>query len=193
VKRLALVCLAFALVLLTALPASATMALTYDYFEVNSFPGPDWCYHEDSSHIRNWQGTLAPGDSFTVPLRFCTWDESPSGPAGTGFMYKATFWDGHQSISLHAVFPDGTVRQAHPTYPGVLWGCVMPAVKPSYRPEGTIVQPIDPGIYQVVLTNTGSRTISSKNPLQETIWVTQGYLDYQQASCPPEDQNIVPA
>jgi hypothetical protein len=192
-KKLILLTLAMMVVLPAAASAATGMVLTYEYKEPNSYPAPDYCYHEDDYHIRNWQGTLAPGESFTVPLRFCTYTESPTGPSGEGFMYKTEIADRRVSISLRAVFPDGTTTKlAHTTtYPGELWGCVMPAVKPSYRPEGTFVTLIEPGTYQVIVTNTGTRTISTKSPLQETIWVFMGYLNAQQGQCPPEDQNIV--
>jgi hypothetical protein len=202
-KRLALVCFAFALVVLTALPAYAVMVVTSETNWDGGVTDPPWCLGEDDAHLRNFQGTLQPGESFTVSERLCTPQEthdwpgngSWDGSSGVGILYKAT-WSKGQSVSLYIIFPDGTIRYAHKTEGyNELLGCVNPEVRPNdpYRPEGVVVAPAMGGTYQVVLTNTGTKAINSRNPLGETVWSNTMLLTHQQESCPPEDWNIDPA
>lgn len=189
-----------ALVLFVVAPAIAAiygMVLTRDDFS-NGAPGtqierdaPRYCYHEDSSHTRTWDGTLGAGQSFTVPLRFCTTAEWPYGPSGTGFYYRVLFWDGHQSISLKVVFPDGSVKLAHNTYAGAWEGCVVPPIRTDpYRETGVFLDFIASGTYQVVLTNTGTKAISAQRPLSEMIWVRMADVWFQSGVCPDVDRRI---
>ncbi len=189
-KRLILGGIAIFVVLATSALAATGMVLTQDDF-YNGLPGnpaPTWCYHEDSAHIRVWRGTLGPGESFSVPLRFCTNEEWSGGAGGEGIMFEAGFWDGHQSVSLKLILPDGTIRQAHLTSPGWLWGCYVPYVQVN----GVIRGPIPSGTYQVVLTNTGSKAIQTQKALVEQVWVDMADLAFQQQLCPLQDQNIGP-
>jgi hypothetical protein len=179
---------ALALVFVPA--ASAAMLMTYEYFSNGLNPNaPTWCYHEDSIHRRVFDGTLAAGESFTVTMRYCTFAEFTTGPGGEGAMYRVVFWAGHQSVDLHIVFPDGTVKAAHLTQPGVLSGCVMPYV----QEENNVIRTAIPsGTYQVVVTNTGSKAISATRPLSMVTWADMGWLEFQRGNCPVEDQNIGP-
>jgi hypothetical protein len=202
-KKLFMSLAVVALVLFTALPAYAVMVTTYESGPTEGGePGPAWCLDQDDSHWRNFQGTLQPGEAFIVTERFCTLQEEndfygglrpDAGSGSVGLFYKAVYSRG-QSISLYVIFPDGTIRYAHPVsgyY--ALDGCVAPLRQESSDPRGRWLAPIPGGTYQVVLTNTGTKTISSKNPLTEVVWANSMGIDTQRADCPPEDWNIEPA
>jgi hypothetical protein len=207
-KRFALVCFAFALVLLTALPASAVMVhtSTSDGDELTAINedgeiGPLFCLDVDDHHLRNWVGTLQPGESFVASERICTVQEtrdfngSFSGGGGVGILYKAVYSKG-QSISLHIVYPDGTIKYAYKTEGyNELVGCANPKMQenPDYRSGGVLIEQLPGGIYQVVLTNTGTKAINTRYPLTEAVWANTMFVDHQRESCPPGDWNIIPA
>jgi hypothetical protein len=181
--------------LLFAVPAQATtgMVLHSEYVFEGMVNAPTYCYNEDDVHTRQWQGTLAAGESFSVPLRFCTTAEWPYGPSMLGIMFGVSFWSGHQTVDLHVVFPDGHSQQSHVQQPGFLWGCVNPEIRRDpFRPDGVLVQSIPAGTYQVVLTNTGNKAISTQHPLVFGVGVDMANIAHQEGNCPVEDQRIDP-
>lgn len=185
-KRL-LVCLA----LLALAPGGTTgMVLTRESFSNGTGDManlPTWCYHEDSFHLRIWTGTLGAGESFTVPVRFCTEEEaSPYGPGPEGVLYAVAYSD-RQSVSLRITYPDGTVKAAWPFGGSSLAGCVVPEM----RTTGGYTDLIDGGIYTVTLTNTGTKAISAQRPLSFEIRADFIDVNFQQTLCPPEDRRLV--
>jgi hypothetical protein len=168
--------------LLLLAATSSGMVLTNESFS-DGPPGsyneasPDWCYHEDSSHWRTWQGQLAPGESFDVPILFCNMYEEGrfvGGAGGVRFYYSATFPE-KASFVLKAVYPNGTVRLAHLVSPGYVKGCVLYDTFP-----GTT--------FHVVFTNTGTRAMKPNEVLTEFIMVDMADDTFRNVYCPVEDR-----
>ena len=184
------------LLLLAAAPSPSGMVLTYEMF-YNGPPGsetgnmPTWCYHEDSSHIRRWEGRLAPGESFDVALEMCPEyleDGTHVGPGGAGIIYVAAFPE-RLSFNLRITFPDGTIRLAHTLQPGYVAGCVVPYVQ---EPNDVIRGSLASGIYHATFTNTSSRGLKPNEIVSEQIRVVMADLATQRSFCPLADQNIGP-
>jgi hypothetical protein len=202
-KKLFVLLVVGSAILLTALPAYAVMTMTSEFYADQGVPDPPWCLGEDDAHLRNFSGTLEPGESFVVTDRVCTTEETSGGSDGLGLFYKTAWYTSGSmkgsTVSLYVIFPDGSIRYAHSTESAngysTLTGCVAPLMKenPDYRADGVVIAPIQGGTYQVVLTNTGSKAISPRYPVTEVVRANTLMIVAQKQQCPPEDWNIEPA
>lgn len=177
--------------ILTAGPVAAGKSATSSgqltlVYEARTGYAPWDCYHEDSYHVRWWAGDLAAGGQFEVVLPFCTFGQYPSGPGGAGFLFGVT---GNGSFSLVAISPSGTVYPAHLV--GQQRGtvelrrCIVPPYFDLALQVG--VGTIEPGLWKVVLTNTGNRLARD---LTVRVEVNQAVADWQKAVCPSQDWNF---
>lgn len=142
------------------------------------------CYHEDSNHQRLWNGNLAAGASFSVPLKMC-----PSliegvpflvGPGGASILMWSHAKEG---LDLTATSPSGRVYVARSSMVGrpgreLLSRCVL---------SDTNTSTLEPGVYNVELRNVTGRTVRD---IELTVNVQLGWYVWQQASCAPEDWNF---
>jgi hypothetical protein len=191
VKRVLL----FVPLLLLAARSSSGMVLTRETYS-DGPPGsyneslPDWCYHEDSAHLRWWEGRLDPGQSFDVTLQFCPWfledGTYAGGSGGTRFYYAASF-PPKASFELRVTFPAGwpggiTSKLAWTIQPGWIVGCVLDdAVHSSQWPY--------PGpAFHVTLTNTGTRSLKPNELVYETIRVDMANDNFRNVLCPAQDR-----
>lgn len=170
-------------------------------------PSQPGCYHEDVHHWRYWTGMLAPGASFTVSLRFCSYYnpdtgetcDAPSatcpfgGPGSEGVSYTLAVDKPNFDYAMSITHPDGTVQQARLVQDDrdrlQLGGCVVP---PFYISTGNGTDPIQSGIYTVTLRNISTNLVKRATDIGFEIDVQQAFVWWQQQKCPIEDQRLLP-
>jgi hypothetical protein len=149
---------------------------------------PTQCYHEDSLHERAWAGTLAAGQSLTIPLRFCDYTAASGGvgPGGDAFMAGVS---GRGALALTVTSPSGTVYQSHswPSAGGKTSAWRKCATPPQMTAYDTMIGTIEPGVWTVMLRNTGARSATDITLL---VNVMMPYGWWQQQNCPPADQSL---
>lgn len=171
-------------------PASSTpFTLSNEYVNLNPYD-PPWCLAEDDFHMRTWSGSL--NGSFTASDYLCEYgvDYFNGGywtPGGEG-VYASAYVVGTLN-NLTITSPTGDVHHAvlvgSSTSKGVTTShyetCYMPPFSLSSGGGGTSV----PG-------GTWSTTISGNfSSVSFASNIEMGYVNWQQAYCPPSEQNLV--
>jgi len=181
IKRLIL---ALLVGLLVAAPVAAgkpqSGLFLVDEHKIQPIGGLSTCYHEDWIHDRTWKGSLAPGESFSVMLRWCDLALDGRSPGTGGFLYSDAYRGG--PLLLTATSPAGTVYPAYFRMDrqgrDLFWRCALRPLS-LYAP-GILTS----GTWTVTLTNTGrdARDVAFSVDVHGA-----GSPSWIQGVCPPQD------
>jgi len=184
-----------AMVLIAMLPGNLMakppngLVLTYAYAS-----GPSvGCYAEDSIHQRLWQGTMAPGSSFSFTLPFCVWVVDGRSGGNSGALVR--FWGAKGDLRLSVTSPDGVVYPAYvlESYPpkSAARKCIIPNFDwfwwgPPYNNWVAAGTPLE-GTWTATLENVGDHTARDVS-LEAS--VTVPLPGWQQWFCDSADWNL---
>jgi hypothetical protein len=161
-------------------PASTTLALTSEYKYWPDTWAPN-CMTEDDVVARSFSGSLS--GSYSTSFQLCSLAADGWTAGGEGIQSEVAVSGTLSDLTITA--PDGTVTQG--VYTGTSQGishyevCVVP---PYYASTDTGTSPLAGGTW----------TVSLSGSISNAAWkaqVTMTDVNFQQASCPASQQNII--
>jgi hypothetical protein len=172
------------------------MQLVLNYVGGNGWPSSD-CYHEDSVHQRVWKGKLGPGESFTVPVVFCAWDDPIfGGPGGAVMRVTAS------GVALSIVSPQGYqyTPKVLDTRSGLIGGWITTQAfdpiqqfsKCSYREFDPLSSCVEGGAWTVKISNAGKKTATAQLEVAVDQIASQFYRDFDKVLAKPVGQPPYP-
>jgi len=174
-----------------ASPTGTTLALTgeYAYGSLNT-ASPSWCLTEDDFDQRTFSGSLS--GSYSTQFRLCDGNTDYSGgiswtAGGEGIMSTVSVVGSLADLTITA--PDGTVHHAElmgsSTSPGATTNTYAVCYNPPFSlSTNTGTDPLAGGTWSVTLSGQISK-------VTWTATVEMAYPQYQQASCPLDEQNLI--
>ena len=159
---------------------TTTLSMTAEYIYWPDTWEPD-CMTEDDVDVRSFSGSLS--GSYSTSFRLCGLGTDGWTAGGEGIQSRVGVSGTLGDLSITA--PDGTV--SHGVYTGTEKGtsyyevCVVP---PYYASTNTGTRPLAGGTWTVTLSGSLSTASWSAQ-------VTMTDVSFQQANCPPSQQNII--
>ena len=172
-----------------AVRAFAGLSLVYEYKQM-PINGLDYCYHEDWIDYRTWEGSLAPGESFTVTLRYCDLLLDGRTQGGGGFIAQVA---ARGVLGISIVAPNESLTREHLT--GRVQGrdiaavCVLRSGTDFQTGQHVIAtHELLSGYWTVTLHNDTSKTVRDITYVINVHgqWTTLGKMQ----SCPPDDVTV---